>query len=126
MQTIYKSALAKRTSVLLIFVLSLISLVPRVEAAFIPSSDSRNGLMRNQDIQTIQKALESKIVKQRLQDLGFSEEEIQERLNQLSDEEVHSLAMQIDSLSQGGLLGVIIAVLVIVVLVLVIMKLMDK
>jgi hypothetical protein len=126
MQTIYKSALAKRTSVLLIFVLSLISLVPRVEAAFIPSSDSRNGLMRNQDIQTIQKALENKIVKQRLQDLGFSEEEIQERLNQLSDEEVHSLAMQIDSLSQGGILGVVIAVLIIVVLVLVIMKLMDK
>lgn len=126
MQTIYKSALAKGTSVLLIFVLSLISLVPRVEAAFIPSSDSRNGLMRNQDIQTIQKALENKIVKQRLQDLGFSEEEIQERLNQLSDEEVHSLAMQIDSLSQGGILGVVIAVLVIVVLVLVIMKLMDK
>jgi hypothetical protein len=126
MQTIYKSALAKRTSVLLIFVLSLISLVPRVEAAFIPSSDSRSGLMRNQDIQTIQKALENKIVKQRLQDLGFSEEEIQERLNQLSDEEVHNLAMQIDSLSQGGILGLVIAVLIIVVLVLVIMKLMDK
>jgi O-antigen ligase len=126
MQTIYKSALAKRTSVLLIFVLSLISLVPRVEAAFIPSSDSRSGLMRNQDIQTIQKALENKIVKQRLQDLGFSEEEIQERLNQLSDEEIHSLAMQIDSLSQGGILGLVIAVLIIVVLVLVIMKLMDK
>ena len=126
MQTIYKSALAKHTSVLLIFVLSLISLVPRVEAAFIPSSDSRSGLMRNQDIQTIQKALENKIVKQRLQDLGFSEEEIQERLNQLSDEEVHSLAMQIDSLSQGGILGLVIAVLIIVVLVLVIMKLMDK
>ena len=126
MQTIYKSALAKRTSILLIFVFSLISLVPRVEAAFIPSSDSRSGLMRNQDIQTIQKALENKIVKQRLQDLGFSEEEIQERLNQLSDEEVHSLAMQIDSLSQGGILGLVIAVLIIVVLVLVIMKLMDK
>jgi hypothetical protein len=126
MQTIYKSALAKHTSVLLIFVLSLISLVPRVEAAFIPSSDSRSGLMRNQDIQTIQKALENKIVKQRLQDLGFSEEEIQERLNQLSDEEIHSLAMQIDSLSQGGILGLVIAVLIIVVLVLVIMKLMDK
>ena len=123
MQTIYKSALAKRTSILLIFVWSLISLVPRVEAAFIPSSDSRTGLMRNQDTQTIQKALENKIVKQRLQDLGYSEKEIQERLNQLSDEEVHSLAMQIDSLSQGGILGLVIAVLVIVVLVLVIMKL---
>jgi O-antigen ligase len=34
--------------------------------------------------------------------------------------------MQIDSLSQGGILGVVIAVLIIVVLVLVIMKLMDK
>ena len=123
MHTFHKTSLAKRTSILLILVLSLISLVPRVEAAFIPSSDSRTGLVRNQDIQTIKKALENKIVKQRLQDLGFSEEEIQERLNQLSDEEVHSLAMQIDSLSQGGLLGVVIAVLVIVILVLVILKL---
>jgi multidrug efflux pump subunit AcrB len=99
--------LARRITIILIILMSLISLVPRVEAAFIPSSDSPNGLMRNQNIQTIQKALESKIVKQRLQDLGFSEEEIQERLNQLSDEEVHSLAMQIDSLSQGGILGVV-------------------
>ena len=125
MQTIYKSALAKRTSILLIFVLSLISLVPRVEAAFIPSSDSQTSLMRNQDIQTIKKALENKIVKQRLQDLGYSEKEIQDRLNQLSDEEVHSLAMRIDSLSQGGILGLVIAVLVIVVLVLLILKLKD-
>jgi len=126
MQAFKEGLFARRITIILIILMSLISLVPRVEAAFIPSSDSRNGLMRNQDIQTIQKALESKIVKQRLQDLGFSEEEIQERLNQLSDEEVHSLAMQIDSLSQGGILGVVIAVLIIVVLVLVIMKLMDK
>ena len=125
MQTIYKSALFKRTSILLIFVLFLISLVPHVEAAFIPSSDSQPGLMRHQDTQTIQKALENKIVKQRLQDLGYSEKEIQDRLNQLSDEEVHSLAMRIDSLSQGGILGLVIAVLVIVVLVLLILKLKD-
>jgi hypothetical protein len=125
MQRIYNSALAKHTSILLVFLFSLISLVPRVEAAFIPSSVSRTDLVRSQDIQTIKKALENKIVKQRLQDLGFSEKEIQERLNQLSDEEVHSLAMQIDSVSQGGILGVIIAVLVIVVLVLVILKLID-
>ena len=125
MQKFHKTTLAKRTTILLILVLSFISLIPRVEAAFIPSSDSQTSLVRNQDIQTIKKALENKIVKQRLEDLGFSEEEIQERLNQLSNEEVHSLAMQIDSLSQGGILGVIIAVLVIVVLVLVILKLID-
>ena len=125
MQKFHKTTLAKRTTILLILVLSFISIIPRVEAAFIPSSDSQTSLMRNQDIQTIKKALENKIVKQRLQDLGFSEKEIQERLNQLSDEEVHSLAMQIDSLSQGGILGVIIAVLVIVLLVLLILKLID-
>lgn len=125
MQAFNKTALAKPTAILLIFVLSLISLVPCGEAAFIPSSDSRTGLMRDQDMQTIMKTLESKIVKQRLQDLGFSEKEIQERLNQLSNEEVHSLAMQIDSLSQGGIFGVIIAVLVIVLLVLLILKLID-
>jgi hypothetical protein len=105
--------------------MSLISLVPRVEAAFIPSGESHTEMMRDHDMQVIKSTLENKLIRQRLQDLGFSDQEIQDRLDQLSDQEVHNLATQIDSVSQGGILGVVIAVLIIVVLVLVIMKLMD-
>ena len=79
--------------------------------------------MRDQDIQIIKKALENKRVKQRFQDLGFSEQEIQERMDQLSDQEVHSLAMEIDSLTQGGIFELAIAVLLIVLLVVVILRL---
>lgn len=117
--------LARRITIMLIILMSLLSLVPRVEAAFISSGESQNELMRDQDMQIIKKALENKVITQRLQDLGFSDQEIQDRMDQLSDQEVHNLATQIDSVSQGGILGVIIAVLVIVLLVVVILKLAD-
>lgn len=123
MQTFKNSLLAKRTTILLVVLMSLISMVPHVEAAFIPSAESQSGLMRDQDIQIIKKALENKRVEQRFQDLGFSEQEIQERMDQLSDQEVHSLAMEIDSLTQGGIFEVAIAVLLIVLLVVVILRL---
>lgn len=123
MQTFKNSLLAKRTTILLVVLMSLISMVPHVEAAFIPSAESQSGLMRDQDIQIIKKALENKRVKQRFQDLGFSEQEIQERMDQLSDQEVHSLAMEIDSLTQGGIFELAIAVLLIVLLVVVILRL---
>lgn len=123
MQTFKNSVLAKRTTILLIVLMSLISMVPHVEAAFIPSAESQSGLMRDQDIQVIKKALENKRVKQRFEDLGFSEQEIQERMDQLSDQEVHSLAMEIDSLTQGGIFELAIAVLLIVLLVVVILRL---
>lgn len=123
MQTFKNSVLAKRTTILLIVLMSLISMVPHVEATFIPSAESQSGLMRDQDIQIIKKALENKRVKQRFQDLGFSEQEIQERMDQLSDQEVHSLAMEIDSLTQGGIFELAIAVLLIVLLVVVILRL---
>lgn len=125
MRAFKKSRFAGRITIMLIILMSLMSIVPRVEAAFIPSTESQSELIRDQDIQIIKKALENKVITQRLQDLGFSDQEIQKRMDQLSDQEVHDLAVQIDSVSQGGILGVVIAVLVIVILVLVIMKLMD-
>lgn len=119
----HHSRSARNTVVLLIVTMGLLSLVPPVNASFIPSSNSREAATPDQDLEIISKALESKLVKQRLQDLGYSEQEIQDRLEQLSAEELHQLALQIDSLTQGGVLGFLIAVLVIVVLVLVILRL---
>ena len=54
-------------------------------------------------------------------------DEIKQRLDQLSDEDIHQVASRIDQLTAGGNgLGVIIAVLVIILLVVLILKLMDK
>lgn len=125
MQAFKEGLLARRITIVLIILISIISFVPRVEAAFIPSGESQNELMRDQDMQIIKKALENKVITQRLQDLGFSDQEIQDRMDQLSDQEVHNLATQIDSVNQGGLLGLVIAVLVVVLLVVVILKLAD-
>ena len=123
MQAFKEGLLARRITIVLIILMSLISFVPRVEAAFISSGESQTELMRDQDMKIIKKALEDKLVTQRLQDLGFSDQEIQDRMNQLSDQEVHHLATQIDSVNQGGILGAVIAVLVIVLLVVLILKL---
>jgi hypothetical protein len=123
MQAFKEGPLARRITIMLIILMSLLSFVPRIEAAFIPSGESQTELMRAQDMQIIKQALENKVVTQRLQDLGFSDQEIQQRMDQLSDHEVHNLAMQIDSVTQGGYLGAIIAVLVIVLLIVLILKL---
>ena len=72
----------------------------------------------------IQNVLESKVIEQRLTDLGLNPGEIKERVEQLSDEEIHYFATQLDSLNAGGDVGaVVISLLVVVILVLVILQL---
>lgn len=119
--------LLRRVAIILILIMLPLSFVPRVEAAFIPSDESLSSIFREQDMATVQKALEHKLVKEKLRDLGYTEEEIAARLDQLSDQELHSFARQLDSLNPGGdVLGIIIAILVIVLLVILILKLWDK
>ena len=127
MNIIRHGLLLRRVAITLILIMLPLSFIPRVEAAFIPSDESSSSMMRQQDMATVQKALEHKLVKQRLSDLGYTEEEIAARLNQLSDQELHSFASQLDSLNPGGDgLGIIIAILVIALLVILILKLWDK
>ena len=46
--------------------------------------------------------LESKLIRERLAQLGFTEEGIQARLNQLSNEQIHQVALKIDEMKVGG------------------------
>jgi hypothetical protein len=112
-------------AMMLVVVMGLVSLVPRVEASFVPSDQSASSISRQEDMATIQKALEQKLVKERLKDLGYTEEEIKARLDRLSDAEVHSLASQLDALMPAGdgfeAAVIILLVLVLVVLVLLVM-----
>jgi len=57
------------------------------------------------------------IVKERLRDLRYTDDEIKARLDRLSDSKLHSLATQIDSLMPaGGFTSVIVVLLLIAIL----------
>ena len=94
---------------------------PDTQAMLAPAvSSSEASLLiatRSADLQRVQTILESKIIQQRLEELGLTPEEINARLSQLSDAQLHQLATQLDSLMPGGNgLGILILVLAIAVL----------
>jgi hypothetical protein len=75
----------------------------------------------------VQRALEMEIVKGQLAAYGLAPEEINQRLEGLSDEQLHMLAQASDRVLAGGDGGeVIIALLLIVLLVLLILYLTNK
>ena len=109
-------------AMMLVVVMGLVSLVPQVEASFVPTEQSTSSVSRQEDMATIQKALEQKLVKERLKDLGYTEEEIKARLDRLSGAEVHSLASQLDSLMPaGGWEAAVVVILLVAILVVLIL-----
>ncbi len=81
---------------------------------------------RAASLTAIQTFLERKVVRQRLADLDLSPEEIQARLPQMTDEQVHAVASRIEGLQAGGDgLGIVIGILLVVLIVIVILKLTD-
>jgi len=81
---------------------------------------------RTADLQKIQTVLESKIVRQRLEDFGLTPEEINTRLAKLSDDQLHQLATKVDALIPAGDgLGIVIALLVIAILAIILIYLLN-
>ena len=115
----------KKISWCIIVAMLVISIVPRVEAGFAPSE--MTALSRadmSSDLKRIQKVLETKMIKERLGQLGFTPDEISSRFAQLSNWQIHQLALQLDDLKVGGDgLGVVIAMLVIAILVVLLLQL---
>ena len=83
---------------------------------------------RATDVDKIRNVLGIKAVSKRLKQFGFTKEEIQARIAQFSDQQVHQLATQLDDLKtgQGDALGITIAVLVIAILVVVLIKITGR
>ena len=111
----------------LVLAMFVIGITPRVYAGFSPSEImSLSPAQRSGEIKKIQKFLETKMVRERLKDFGFTAEEIQTRVDQMSDQQIHRIALQLDNLEVGGDgLGVVIAILVIAILVIVIIQLLG-
>jgi hypothetical protein len=79
---------------------------------------------RETSLNKIQSVLESKLITQRLTDLGLTETEILSRLGQLSDAQIHQIAAQLDAQLPGGddVLGAVVVLLVIAILVVILLQ----
>ena len=124
LQELFKQSLI---GYLVVAVFVLTAVPTDVQAMFLPSSVSLaqgdSSLDRQQNLERLQKLLESRLISQRLSDLGFSQGEVSSRLNRLSDEQIHYFASHLEGLQTGGDgLGIIIALLVIAILVVVLLE----
>lgn len=113
-----KKYFIKLFSCYLILAIVIIGTSQRLFAGFSPSEVILNQKFdRSSDIKKIQKILEMKMVEERLKELGFSTIEIQKRLDQLTDDQIHELALHLDQLQVGGDAGWVIVFLLIAILV---------
>jgi len=119
----------KQISWYLVVAMFIIGITPRLDAGIAPSEVIASSQFdRAADLAQIQRTLELKVVKERLEKLGFSPDEIRARVDALGDHQIHQFARQIDDLMVGkdAGLGVVIALLVVVILVIVILHLTGR
>jgi len=99
-------------------------------AGLVPSSLSGATAIaspRDADLLVAQRALENKVVAQKLRDYGVSPSDAQLRLAGMSDRDLHTLASASKGLPSGGdATGAVIGILIVVILVIVILKLTHK
>jgi hypothetical protein len=84
------------------------------------SAQEAAGSDRAQDLQTVQRVLENKLVQQRLEDFGLTAEEVNAKLNGLSDAQLHQMAAQLDALMPGGQVNLLVTLLLVLVIILLI------
>ncbi len=96
----------RRTVYVVIALMALFFIAGTAQAMFVPAASKIQStplVDRAADLAKIQKALESKVLQQRLMDYGVSPANALEKINGLSDKEVHQLAANIDALQAGGM-----------------------
>lgn len=96
---------------------SFMSFIPRAEAGMVTPvspNESAASMTAEQDMRTIRATLENKLVQERLEQLGYSNEQVEARLKTLSEAELHALATNLDQVTPAGDgLGILIAIVVI-------------
>ncbi|OGQ00518.1 MAG: hypothetical protein A2026_01710 [Deltaproteobacteria bacterium RBG_19FT_COMBO_46_12] len=98
-----KSSWAKVISCYLVMAMFVLGITPRVYAGFSPSEAvSILNFDRSSDLDKIRKVLEMKMVRERLKNFGFTPNEIEKKLSQLDDQQIHQLALNLDELKVAG------------------------
>jgi hypothetical protein len=99
----------------LVVAMFIIGITPRVYAGFSPSEAiSLSPADRSSDINKIRNVLELKMVRERLKEFGFTPDEIEKRLTQLGDEQLHQLALHLDEVKVGGDGWAVVIVLIVI------------
>jgi hypothetical protein len=101
----------------LILTVTLLCGLPSNGRAMLAPAQGAASNERAADMKTIQTVLESKIVRERLKGLGLTDKEIDSRLGNLSDQQIHKLAKDIDQLAPGGLIGELLVLIILVLLI---------
>jgi hypothetical protein len=104
----------------------VIGITSTAYAGFLPSEGiGVSAAERSGDLQQVRKFLEMKMVGERLRELGLFPGEVQSRLDQLNDQQLHQMALRMDDLTVAGDegLGIIIALLVIAIIVIIVIQL---
>ena len=118
-----KKTFMKHVTWYLVVAMFVIGITPRAYAGFSPSEViGVSPIDRGSDLGKVQNAIETKMIGERLKQIGLTPDEIQKKLSQLSDQQIHRLALQLDELKVGGdagwvVLGVILVLAAIAVLV---------
>ena len=127
--TVFPKRLRPWIALLAIVSLSALDISPAL-AGLAPSTPSGATMItstRDADLLVAQRALENKVVAQKLRDYGVSPGQTQLKLASMSDQDLHRLASVSKGLPSGGdATGAIIGLLVVVILVIVVLKLMNK
>ena len=92
-----------------------------------PTGTTSIASSRDADLVAVKRALEIKLVRQKLEDYGVTPSEVESRLATMSDQDLHTLASTARGLPSGADgLGVLVTVLIIILLVIVILKLLNR
>lgn len=125
-----------RNTNLLITIIVLSSFVPvsaisaSVRAAVVNSqmvtNDGTETTPRQTDELKVRRALEHKLVRERLKSAGLSQEQIDKKISRMSDEEVHKLASLSDKVPAGGHAGVLVSALALVAAVFLVIYILER
>jgi hypothetical protein len=98
-----KSSWMKMISCYLVVAMFVLGITPRLYAGFSPSEAvSILTFDRSSDLEKIRRVLEMKMVRERLKNFGFTPNEIEKKLSQLEDQQIHQLALSLDDLKVGS------------------------
>jgi len=109
---------------MIVSVTSLSVLPQPGQAMLVPTHEmvSTTVVNRLEDMQTLQKTLESKMIQKKLLAMGLKPAEVQQRISKMSDSQVHQMASQIRALNPGGLVVEILVAVALIVLILFLIK----
>lgn len=125
----FPRSLRRWTALLAVVSMSVLDFGPAM-AGLAPSRTSGSTLIttaRDADLLVARRALENKVVAQKLLDYGVAAEDVQLKLAGMSDQDLHTLATACRGLPSGGdATGAVIGILVVVILVIIVLRLMNK